>query len=115
MIKANHGIDITYIRNRINDLREKKGRTEYHMSLDLGHSRGYIQNILACRSKPSLDEFLAICDYFEITPEEFFNVKSENPVLENEILDRIRNLNDKSKKAVLGILDALKSNAVNTE
>lgn len=34
-----------FVRNRITQLRLQKGVSEYQMSYDLGHSRGYIYNI----------------------------------------------------------------------
>ena len=34
-----------FVRERITALRLKKGVSEYQMSYDLGHSRGYIYNI----------------------------------------------------------------------
>ena len=34
-----------FVRDRITQLRLKKGVSEYQMSYDLGHSRGYINNI----------------------------------------------------------------------
>ena len=49
---------VEFIRKRIADLRIQKGVSEYKMSLDLGHSRSYIQNIVSGRSLPSLEEFL---------------------------------------------------------
>mgnify|MGYP000405466147 CR=1 FL=1 len=38
-------MDIEFIRERITQLRLQKGVSEYKMSYDLGHSRGYINNI----------------------------------------------------------------------
>lgn len=35
---------IQFLRDRITQLRLQKGVSEYQMSLDLGHSRGYIQD-----------------------------------------------------------------------
>ncbi len=61
------------IRSRITELRKQKNVSEYRMSLDLGKSKGYIQSITSGRSMPSMSEFLNICDYFKITPGEFFN------------------------------------------
>lgn len=60
-----------YVRNKITQLRLYKGVSEYQMSYDLGHSRGYINNISSGKSLPSLSEFFSICDYFEITPPNF--------------------------------------------
>ena len=38
-------VDEAFIQNRISELRTKKGVSEYKMSLDLGHSKSYIQSI----------------------------------------------------------------------
>ena len=62
-----------FIRNRITELRLQKNVSEYKMSLDLGHSKSYIQSISSGRALPSMIEFIPICEYFNITPSEFFN------------------------------------------
>ena len=68
-----------FVRNRITQLRLQKGVSEYQMSYDLGHSRGYVYNISSGKSLPSMSEFFYICDYFGITPSEFFDTKHANP------------------------------------
>ena len=78
-----------FVRERITQLRLQKGVSEYKMSYDLGHSRGYVNNISSGKSLPSMAEFLSICDYFGITPIEFFNSNVSNPKLMN---DTLRNL-----------------------
>ena len=55
-----------FVKERITQLRLKKGVSEYQMSYDLGHSRGYVYNISSGKALPPLKEFFAICDYFEI-------------------------------------------------
>ncbi len=65
-------MDAKFVRERITQLRVQKGISEYKMSYDLGHSRGYINNISSGKTLPSMTEFFAICDYFQITPVEFF-------------------------------------------
>lgn len=62
-----------FVRERITQLRLRKGVSEYQMSYDLGHSRGYVYNISSGKALPPLKEFFAISDYFEITPQEFFD------------------------------------------
>lgn len=47
----------SFIRERITELRIKKGVSEYRMSTDLGHSKSYIQSITSGRALPSLSEF----------------------------------------------------------
>ena len=65
-------MDETFIRNRITELRLKRGISEYQLSLDLGQNRSYIQAISSGRALPSMKQFLNICEYFEITPLQFF-------------------------------------------
>ena len=66
-------MDEEFIRNRITELRLKKGVSEYQMSMELGQNRSYIQAISSGRSMPSMKQFLNICEYFEITPLQFFD------------------------------------------
>jgi DNA-binding XRE family transcriptional regulator len=93
-----------YIRNRITELRMVKEVSEYKMSYDLGHSRGYINNISSGKSMPSLTEFLAICDYFDITPSDFFNESCKNPMLVSEILDEIQEMDEEDLRLVLDLI-----------
>lgn len=60
------------IRQRITELRLMRNLSEYKLSMDLGHSKGYIQSITSGHSLPSLESFLEICEYFNITPSDFF-------------------------------------------
>ena len=51
------------------------------MSTALGQNHGYIQAISSGKSLPSMAQFLNICDFFEITPLEFFDSETANPQL----------------------------------
>ena len=82
------------IRERITELRISKGVSEYQMSLDLGQNRTYIQGISSGKALPSMDSFLKICDYFEITPSEFFEMDTKNPQLLHQIVDDLKNLSN---------------------
>ncbi len=87
-------MDVEFIRERITQLRLQKGVSEYKMSYDLGHSRGYLNNISSGKTLPSMTEFLAICEYFEISPVEFFDTKTVNPQLSRNILEAIAQLDE---------------------
>lgn len=95
---------ITFIRNRITDLRMKKGISEYQMSYDLGHNRTYMHGISSGKALPSLKEFLAICDYFRITPSQFFDCDDDNPSLTEEILVELKSLNDSDRTLLLDVI-----------
>ncbi len=97
-----------FIRNRITQLRLKKGVSEYQMSYDLGHSRGYIYNISSGKSLPPLKEFLAICDYFEITPQQFFDTTIQHPELIQKALDGMKELEESDILMLLGIINRLR-------
>ncbi|MBQ9742635.1 MAG: helix-turn-helix transcriptional regulator [Ruminococcus sp.] len=96
-----------FIRERITALRLKKGVSEYRMSMDLGHSKGYIQSISSGRALPSLQELLYICDYFGITPHEFFSEGEENPIIITNIMKKLTAMNDEDLSLVLSIVDRL--------
>ena len=92
-----------FIRDRITALRMKNNISEYKMSLDLGHSKGYIQSISSGRTLPSMTEFLAICDYFGITPKDFFSEENSNPVKINEALSYLSRLDDRDLETIIYI------------
>ena len=91
-------MDIEFVRERITQLRIQKGVSEYKMSYDLGHSRGYINNISSGKTLPSMTEFFAICDYFGVSPVEFFDQKSRNPKLTQDILAALEQLSEADLK-----------------
>jgi len=97
-----------FVRERITQLRLIKGVSEYKMSYDLGHSRSYIYNISSGKSLPPMTEFFAICDYFEITPDEFFNNGHNNPALVQEATNALSEISDEDKLLVLSIINRLK-------
>ena len=100
-------MDEMFIRNRITELRLKKGVSEYKMSIDLGHSKSYVQSISSGRSLPSLSEFLYICDYLGVTPKDFFNDKIAEPILAQKVINGIINMNEKDLTTLLGLIDRL--------
>lgn len=103
-------MDIDFIRHRITELRMKKGVSEYKMSLDLGHSRSYVQSITSGRSLPSIAEFLYVCEYLNVTPKAFFDESEAEPILIQKALDGMRTLSDKDMLTLIGLIDRLKEN-----
>ncbi len=100
-------IDAQFVRNRITNLRINKGVSEYQMSYDLGHSRGYIYNISSGKSLPPLTELFSICDYFDITLSDFFNVNIENPALYVKAQKQILELNDNDLQLIIDLMKRL--------
>lgn len=96
-----------FVRERITQLRLQKGVSEYKMSYDLGHSRGYINNISSGKSLPSMAEFFAICDYFGITAIEFFNEDILNPKLMQKTVKGLETLSEEDLQLVQAIVNRL--------
>lgn len=97
----------SFVRERITQLRLQKGVSEYQMSYDLGHSRGYIYNISSGKALPPLKEFFAICDYLEITPQQFFDDSEQNPELIQKALAGMKQLDEDDMLMLLGIINRL--------
>ena len=62
----------SFIGNRIAELVKVKKISTIKMSEDLARSKDYIDNIIEHKQLPSMQSFLAICDYLELSPAEFF-------------------------------------------
>ncbi len=62
----------SFIGNRIAELVKVKKISTIKMSEDLAQSKDYIDNIIEHKQFPSMQSFLAICDYLELSPAEFF-------------------------------------------
>ena len=100
-------MEASFVRERITQLRMAKGVSEYKMSYDLGHSRGYINNISSGKALPSLTELFAICDYFEITPVEFFSETVSNPKLQKTVIADMELMREKDLLLVQALVERM--------
>ena len=58
---------------RMTELRTAKGISAREMSLSLGQAAGYVNNIENGNNLPSMAMFFEICEYLEVSPQEFFD------------------------------------------
>lgn len=96
-----------FVRDRITELRMQKKKSEYQLSLELGHSKSYIQSISSGRTSPSMAAFFEICDYFGISPVEFFDSAVSNPEQIHKITDKLKLLSEDDLTFYESILDRL--------
>ena len=82
-----------FVRMRITQLRQRQHISEHKMSLDLGKSGSYMRNISTGKALPSMHEFLRICDYLGVTPQEFFTGAGDETDRIN-IFNRLQDLDD---------------------
>ena len=90
--------------SRLTELRMAKGVSARDMSLSLGQSESYINKIENKRMLPSFSGFLYICDYFQITPEEFFNQRVSVPEKTKELLRELEKLTPEQTVHILQIV-----------
>jgi transcriptional regulator with XRE-family HTH domain len=100
-------IDEKFIKERIAKLRTDKNISARELSLQLGQSTGYINTIENGNSLPSMGMFLYICDYFHITPQEFFDVGNEYPELLDKIVNECKKLDKSSLESILHIIKTM--------
>ena len=80
--------------NRLIKLREEKGISARSMSLSIGQNANYINQIESKKAFPSMQNFFYICDYLNVTPEEFFSSENKNPDLLRKINEDIKKLDE---------------------
>ena len=96
---------ITYVRERITDLRTQKDVSEHRMSLELGKSGSYIRGITSGAALPSLRELFNIMAYSEVSPSEFFAGLDDPDSLRTALRGRLMELNDEDLQKVSSFLD----------
>jgi len=90
----------SFIAKRVSRLVVQKGISEYRISTELGQCKTYIGKLTSGKIYPSMPSFFALCDYFEITPIEFFD-----PKLNKEAVDLIHNILKLSAKDRANVVD----------
>lgn len=103
-------MDEQFIRDRITELRLKAHKSEREMSLDLGHSGSYINSITSGRITPSLKEFLYICEYLDITPDNFFHKNDDLSMIKRKAIKQLTTLDDNTVLLLSELIDRLQSN-----
>lgn len=101
-------VEQTEFSQRLSKLRMNKGVSARDMSLSIGQSASYINNVENGVCFPSMSVFFYICDYLGVTPSEFFQVESQSPVKEKELLDAVKGLNSEHLDHLIALAKALK-------
>lgn len=101
----NYYVDyLDWFPKRVAELRIQKGVSARDMSLSLGQSESYINKIENKRTLPSMTGFLYICEYFGITPQDFFNFDTSAPQKVNEIAKEAEKLTSAQAEHILQII-----------
>jgi transcriptional regulator with XRE-family HTH domain len=78
------------------------------MSLSIGQSAAYINNIENRKALPSMRGLFYICDYLNISPKDFFDIDSADPEKLNEIIADMKALTPDQLSSIANIIRELK-------
>lgn len=88
-------------------LRLEKGVSARDMSLSLGLSESYINRVESKRMLPSMTVFFYICEYFEVTPQEFFNMDGDINLDILAAIKKLNSLDEKKREHILAVIQDL--------
>lgn len=97
-----------FIPARIIQLRTTKGVSARDMSLTIGQGSGYINNIENKKTLPSIEGLSYICDYFGITPKEFFDDGIQYPEKLKGLITDLMSLNEEQLAAISVVVNTFK-------
>ena len=92
---------------RLAKLRTQKGVSARDMSLSIGQNAGYINNIETGKALPSMSVFFFICEYLNVTPQEFFDINSQQPEQLRKLVDNLKHLDSQQLMNISSIVEGL--------
>ncbi|MGN1137605.1 MAG: helix-turn-helix domain-containing protein [Oscillospiraceae bacterium] len=101
-------MDADFISGRIAKLRTDKNISARDMSLSLGQSQSYINNIENKKALPSMQMFLYICEFLGIEPKDFFEEDVTSPGTLNEAMTTFKSLSPKQLELLIALAKEMK-------
>lgn len=93
---------------RLSGLRANSGVSARDMSLSLGQNPSYINKVENRKAMPSMEVFFYICDYFSISPAEFFEDKKKYPQKIHQISEECTYLTGENLEHLLALIRDLR-------
>jgi len=85
---------VKFVSERIVKLRIAKGVSARDMSVSMGQNVNYINSIENRKAESSLSGLFYILEYFEITPQEFFDTGNPYPTQLNDFINDVKQLDE---------------------
>lgn len=96
-----------FTQNRIAQLRMQRNVSARDMSLSLGQNNSYINQIENKKALPSLPGLFYICEYFGITPQQFFDEGDLYPVQLAELVNDLRKVDAATLSHISALVKAI--------
>ena len=90
-------------------VRNAKGISARKLSLILGMSSEYINQLENGRLMPSFEFIMDFCDYFEISMSEFFDEQNLRPVENKNLIKKLNKLSLDELKQIENLIDLINS------
>lgn len=100
-------MEICDFAKRLAQLRISKNVSARDMSLSIGQSAGYINNIENGINYPSMSMFFYICDYLDISPKDFFDTHAKDPAQIMELAEAAKSLDEEQLSHIIAIVKGL--------
>ncbi|MBQ8909100.1 MAG: helix-turn-helix transcriptional regulator [Clostridia bacterium] len=96
-----------FIRKRIANLRLAQNISARKLSVEIGQNQNYIAHIENGQSNVSIENLEVICDYFGISPADFFDDKTEYPLQYRELIEKLNKLDALELETVMNFVNIL--------
>ena len=100
-----------FFAERIALLRNKKNVSAREVSLSIGQNGSYINRIENKLAFPSMQSFFSICEYFQISPQEFFDENNPAPIKIDQIIEELKKLDSIQLDTVMAVAKGLQHKA----
>lgn len=101
-------IDENFIAERIALLRTTKNISARDMSLSLGQNPNYINSIENRKILPSMQMFLYICEFLEVTPKDLFDESISKPSTFHKSMDVFKGLKREQLNLLISLAKEMK-------
>lgn len=96
-----------FTQNRIAELRMQKNVSARELSLALGQNSSYINQIENRKALPSLQGLFYICEYFGITPQQFFDLSDPCPARLAQLTEELKGLDEETLTHISALVHRL--------
>ena len=93
---------------RLGKLRTQKGVSAMKMSKSVGQEGSYIGKVENKAFLPSMSTFFYICEYFNISPKEFFETESQFPTTLNSLVEDLKNFDEEELECIGSVVNIIK-------
>lgn len=97
-----------FISERIAVLRIERNISARDMSLSLGQSQSYINNIENKKALPSMQMFLQICEFLHVEPKDFFDENIKSPDRLSKALHEFQSLSPQQLELLISMAREMK-------